>query len=83
MEGADSISSDEIAKLNSLEKRVRDFKIIVSGNGTVEGGFGKLPDNESDPVKRLENLIRSVNSFTLSGSNVSISGSIDDGFIIS
>ena len=82
MEDSDPRSSNEIKRLSNLEDRVRSFKIITSGDGTVEGGFGPLPISE-DPFERLANIEIAVSKFQLSGTNVSIAGSINDGFIIS
>lgn len=81
MEDNDEISHSEINRLENLERIVRKFK-IVSVNGAVHGGFGKLEPAE-DLSTRLSNLESAVNQFGLTSGDVNIAGDFNDGFDVS
>jgi hypothetical protein len=82
MEDPDEISGSEISRVESLERIVNRFKLAVSGDGNVLGGFGKLPKNQKElPLpERLANITRARIEFSLSGLNVDVAGSFHDGF---
>lgn len=64
-----------------LEKQVRNFKVVVAGNGNIEGGFGELPPS-GEMGDRISNLEQATEKFSMGGNNVQIAGSFDTGFIV-
>lgn len=81
MENNDEISHSEIDRLENLERIINRFKIASSGAGSVLGGFGKLPKNQSELsfAERFANVQRARGKFSLFGENVSIDGNFNDG----
>lgn len=66
-------------RIDYLADRIRDFKIVVSGGGSIEGGFGKIPDQGVT----LEHLENSFKKFRLAGTDgLQAHGSIENGYVI-
>lgn len=85
MENNDEISHSEIERLENLERIINNFKIASAGAGSVLGGFGKLPKNQSELSfeERFANVQRARSKFSLFGENVNIDGNFDDGLTAS
>ncbi len=85
MENPDEISGGALDRIDTLERIINKFKIAVAGDGDVQGKFGSLPKNQSQlsPHERLANLESVTNQFGLSGQNVDVAGTFDDGFTLS
>ncbi len=65
-----------------MEKMIREFKIIVAGDGDIQGGFGHLPKSDHLPT-RVSNIEHSINKFFIEGNGIQVSGNFDDGFTLS
>lgn len=68
-------------RIARLERQVRNFKIIVAGDGNIQGGFGELKPS-GDTGERIANLEQATRKFSLDGNNIQIAGSFDTGFIV-
>jgi hypothetical protein len=84
MEDRDAIGGDEVNRIEELETIIRRSKWVVSGDGNILGGFGKLPPTKGLSLKeRLANIKNAADSYSLTGENVDPAGNFDDGFILS
>lgn len=65
-----------------MEHNIREFKIIVSGDADIQGGFGHLPRSDHLPT-RVSNIEKSIDKFRIEANGFNVSGNFDDGFIFS
>jgi len=71
------------ARIKRLEHAVKGFRIESAGDGILRGGFGKLPVGVQDLMERMSNLAKAMDKFHLTGDNLTISGSFDNGYSVS
>ncbi len=72
----------EQERIDYLANKVRDFQIVVSGGGLVNGGFGELPPIGQGDIT-IEHLEKSFGEFRLTGGNgVQAHGSLRGGYML-
>ncbi len=69
-------------RVGAMERAVRGFRIITSGDGLLRGGFGKLPQGATNLMEQMKNLSDAMSKFHLTGDNLNVSGSFDDGYTV-
>lgn len=72
----------EQERIDYLANRIRDFQVLVSGGGVVEGGFGPLPPIGQGDIT-IEHLEKSFSEFRLTGTNgIQAHGSLQNGYLL-
>ncbi len=69
-------------RVGEMERAVRGFRIMSSGDGLLRGGFGRLPDGITNLMEQMKNLSDAMSKFSLTGDNLNVSGSFDKGYAV-
>ncbi len=69
-------------RVGEMERAVKGFRIMSSGDGLIRGGFGKLPDGITNLMDQMKNLSDAMSKFSLTGDNLNVSGSFDKGYTV-